>query len=357
MKKMIVLLAAMILWIGCCAAAEQAPGTIQSMTGLGELREKLDQGAVFVKVYYTDGYGFSTSEFTTEDPEEMEQLWNAVNAITVGERVDESITDWYPQIVFYLSDGTHGSVCFEGKWLNVGTENYEIGNADDFRSLTASLVEKYEEMEAHAVPGGTAAATLEPLPVDLEKLDLSNGTFDVQIEDPGDVEENRCLLLSLYLPERYDPDRVRALVPGDTVLVSGKVYTVRGVNIRDVRLSDEDPESPVYEIDTEEENPDGIRFLRQQDGSFIAGVGDWTPVHFVGNVVVPLPLPSSFVYCDYPGGEDPVTGSEKELLADLAEDTPELFSPYNTNAVFRNGELLELHSWSYPWGPDGLPDD
>ena len=47
----------------------------------------------------------------------------------------------------------------------------------------------------------------------------------------------------------------------------------------------------------------------------------------------------------------------EELLADLAEDTPELFSPYNTNAVFRNGELLELHSWSYPWGPDGLPDD
>lgn len=34
---------------------------------------------------------------------------------------------------------------------------------------------------------------------------------------------------------------------------------------------------------------------------------------------------------------------------------PAFFAPYNTRALFRDGVLLELHSWSYPWGPDADP--
>ena len=69
---------------------------------------------------------------------------DAVNRITVKDRVNESITDWYPQIVFYLSDGTASGVRFEAHWLCIGgMENYEIDNAEEFWSLTASLVLKY----------------------------------------------------------------------------------------------------------------------------------------------------------------------------------------------------------------------
>ena len=153
MKKIIALLIMGILLTVSAATAQNEPVTIQSVTGLGDVQEKLDQGIQIEKVYYTDGYGFSTSEFTTDDPEEIRQLWEAVNAITVGEKVNESITDWYPQIIFYLTDGTYGSVLFAANWLSVGgMENHELFNAEGFWNLTSSLVEKHAKMEIGAVP-------------------------------------------------------------------------------------------------------------------------------------------------------------------------------------------------------------
>lgn len=148
MKKIIVLLTAACLLFSAALAED-----FQSMTGMDEVQKKLDAGITIEKVYYTDGYGFSTSEFTTEDPDEIALLWAALNKITVAGRVDESITDWYPQIVFYLSDGTYGGVRFEANWLCIGgMENYEIGNAEEFWMLTAALVQKYAE--EGAVPDG-----------------------------------------------------------------------------------------------------------------------------------------------------------------------------------------------------------
>ena len=155
LKKVVGLLMGILLLMVSVSFAEETPASIQSMTELGEIQKKLDQGITIGKVYYTDGYGFSTSEFTTDDPDEIAQLWNAVNAIRVGEKVNESITDWYPQIVFCLTDGTRGGVRFEAKWLCIGgMENYEISNAEGFWSLTASLVEKHEAMAEGAVRVG-----------------------------------------------------------------------------------------------------------------------------------------------------------------------------------------------------------
>lgn len=351
-KKTIALLIGIML-VTFIAYADEVPATIQSMTELGEIQKKLDNGVTIGKVYFTNGYGFSTSEFTTDDPDEIAQLWEAVNAIQVRGKVNESITDWYPQIVFYLSDGTYGGVRFEANWLCIGgMENYEISNADEFWNLTASLVEKHEMMEKGVVPGGWNIATVAPLPIDQNDLDLSNGSFDVQIENIDQIAQNHSLTLSLYLEDHYDPDQIKSLSPGDTILVSGDIYTVKEITVRDDRWFEDDPESLVYEIDTVEENWDGIRFLELSDGSFIANVGDWAPVTYVGRINIPLPLPASFVYYDYPGGDDPKVGSENELLDDLKGSAPAFFNPYNTRVYLRNGELLELHNWSYPWGPD-----
>jgi|GEM_PF-6709640 len=351
-KKAVVLLMG-VLMLASLAFADAVQKTIQSMTELGELQNKLDQGITVGKVFYTNGYGFSTSEFTTDDPDEIAQLWDAVNAIRVGEKVNESITDWYPQIVFYLTDGSCGGVRFEANRLCInGMENYEISNAEGFWNLTASLIEKYEEMEEGAVADGQSAAKVSPLPVDKNSLDFSNGTFAVQIEDTEQIVQNRSLTFSLYLDDRYNPDQIRNLSPGDTILVAGDVYTVKDISIRDGRWFEDDPEPLIYEIETEEENREGIHFLQLSDGFFIANVGDWTPVTYVGRIAIPLPLPVSFVYYDYPGGEDPETGTEEDLLSDLQKSSPRFFSPYNTSILLRDGKLLELHNRSYPWGPE-----
>ena len=355
-KKAMVLLMGIMLMVSI-AAADETSRTIQSMTDLGEIQSKLDQGITLGKVYYTNGYGFSTSEFTTDDPDEIAQLWKAINSIQVGEKVNESITDWYPQIVFYLTDGTHGGVRFEANWLCIGgMENYEISNADNFWNLTACLIEKHEAMEEDAVPGGQSAAKVSPLPVDINSLDFSNGSFNVQIEDIDQIVHNHSLTFSLYLDDHYDSNQIKNLSPGDTILVAGAVYTVKDISIRDDCWFEDDPESLIYEIETEEENWEGIHFLQLSDEFFIANVGDWTPVTYVGHITIPLPLPASFVYFDYPGGEDSEIGTEEDLLADLQDSSPSFFNPYNTSIFLHNGELLELHNWSYPWGPQPEED-
>ena len=52
MKKIIALLMTAILLTACAAVALGEPPTIQSMTGLGEIQGKLDQGVRIEKVYY-----------------------------------------------------------------------------------------------------------------------------------------------------------------------------------------------------------------------------------------------------------------------------------------------------------------
>ena len=192
-KKAIILLMGILLIVSV-AFADEPQATIQSMTELGEIQKKLDQGITIEKVYYTDGYGFSTSEFSTDDPEEIAQLWRTVNAITVGKRVDESITDWYPQIVFYLSDGTRGGVRFEAQWLCIGgMENYEISNADEFWELTSVLVQKHAAMEEGSFPDGWNEKINESqgnapdanwdLPETIDMTEAATSAFDKAVTD------------------------------------------------------------------------------------------------------------------------------------------------------------------------------
>ena len=116
-----------------------------TFTGLDKMAEALDAGAGVESAYYTDGYGFSTSEFTTTDAAEIEALWSALCRIGIVGPTDQSITDWYPLIVFTLNDGSRYGVRFESTWLTMGAYNYELENAGAFWRLTGELVKKYME--------------------------------------------------------------------------------------------------------------------------------------------------------------------------------------------------------------------
>ncbi len=165
MKRMIIRIMIVFLILFSAAAAENADGIpdFRILTGLEALSRKLDSGITIDRVYYTNGYGFSTSEFATTDEAEIKTLWEKLNQITVKGQVNESVTDWYPQIVFYLSDGTTTHVTFESHWLSLPTPwpqaNYELENDDAFWSLTASLINKYESIPEEPVDGGWGAAS------------------------------------------------------------------------------------------------------------------------------------------------------------------------------------------------------
>ena len=226
-----------------------------------------------------------------------------------------------------------------------------------------------------------AALKLEPLPV--EEADFANGTFEVAVSEENFPDPGSELVLNLFQADLYAADGVENLKPGDTVTSNGRDYPVElvvihglydedgdgeydgsDVTVRDaeqvqelldmygIRLSEYELVPEEYEIYSENLDGSYLVFRKAREGLYQACMDDWVPVHFLKSVSVPLPLPESFVYWAYPGGDDPEKGSAEEFLESLRTGSPEYFSQYNTQAVFRDGMLMEIHSWSYPWGPE-----
>ena len=132
-------------WTGGTVTAEEDTDFL-AVTGLSKMASALKAGAAVEKVYFTEGYGFSTSEFTSTDPEEIGALWESLRKIELGGPSGTGITDWYPQIIFYLDNGQRFGARFEGRWLDIG-RNYELENAEDFWVLTRWLTEKQESQK------------------------------------------------------------------------------------------------------------------------------------------------------------------------------------------------------------------
>ena len=130
-------------WEGETLTADE-DSAFMVLTGLSRMAGALKEGHDIEKVYYTDGFGFSDSAFTTTEQEEVYALWTAVQSIQLGEASPMSVTDWYPQITFYLDNGRQFSVRFEGRWLDAG-KNYELVQAEAFWRLTEDLVTVYSE--------------------------------------------------------------------------------------------------------------------------------------------------------------------------------------------------------------------
>ena len=365
MKRIIALtLAALLLFMVSFAAAEdpEEPQDFRTLAGLDEIERKLDAGATIDWVYYSDGYGFSTSEFRTSDPEEIRELWQALNRITVQGRTEESVTDWYPQIVFYFSDGTADHVSFEAHWLSLSTENYKLGDDDAFWSLTAAMVKRYES-SAH--PRATYLA--KPL----------EGKYCAGIRS---VSEDR-INLSLYTEDRYEKDRIEQLQPGDTVIVNGKAYTAAALLIHGFVDSDGDGEADQswtmirnmeknkklldsheivvncdygdcpdnfelesFELITAEDFDGYIAFDILENDECRAVVNDWNPCTYVGDTTVQLPLPDGFVFTGYMDNDS----GAREFLEDISET----YTPYNTAVWFADDQLMKVAHSDYPTGPE-----
>lgn len=145
MKKSIAVLLLALVLIGASAWAEDAPSAFLAVTRLEEMQKLLDDGAKIVSVDYTDGYGFSDSSFSTDDPGEIEALWTAFCQIEIEDTTNIEVTDWYPCIVFHLDDLSSFRVCFNMHNLDCEGELYTLKNDDLFWNLTAYLVKAHEE--------------------------------------------------------------------------------------------------------------------------------------------------------------------------------------------------------------------
>ena len=201
-----------------------------------------------------------------------------------------------------------------------------------------------------ALAACASAAEVRPIPVDHDKVDPANGTFNLQIRSADRIETNGYFIAVLYLEDHYDPEQIRSLAPGDAVYVNNKKWTVKETVIH--REDGEPEETAVVEVYTEEELGGYLAFAPCGDGTFQALINDWSPVTLAGSVIVRMPLPDAFEFVAVSAGEEDDPGDANVFVEYLDRAGPETVSPYNTTCVFEGGLLTKVTCYSYPYGPE-----
>ena len=131
-----------------------------------------------------------------------------------------------------------------------------------------------------------SAAEIRPVPLDHDTLDLGKGVFNLVVRGGDRAEAAGGFTAVLYLEDRYDGEQIRKMAPGDTVWADDRKWTVKEVVIHSLR---ETPDVPTdYEIYTEEDlgAEEYLAFTPCEDGTFLAVMGDWTPMTLAGSVRV-----------------------------------------------------------------------
>jgi len=201
----------------------------------------------------------------------------------------------------------------------------------------------------------TAQQEIVPMEIAQDGQVPENGTYRLTIEDTDQIITGGYFTAVLYLEDRYNPEQMENMKAGDRVQVNGEWYTVNKVERSEREIYDRGEKRPqvFYEILPEEEIPSYLAFEDTREGDYIAVFDDWSPVTFVIRMKIMLPLPDAFVWYDGPE-EKPRSADEfLELLSiPLDDGSTDCFSPYSTTADFRDGQMIEIHSFPYPYGPE-----
>ena len=182
--------------------------------------------------------------------------------------------------------------------------------------------------------------------------DLMNGTFLLRIEDADKIDSEGCFTAALYERDTYSAEDVYAIQPGDTIQVNDRVFTI--LDFEPWELDDGTWHQVSLTVDYERPEQEYSGFcLEAADDHFVMYFGnDDYSSHRVASVPVKLPLPDTFEYYDIPGGDYPELKPTDTLLEQLQSSYAMIYlTQYNTTCTFKDGELIRIDSWNYPFGP------
>ncbi len=208
-----------------------------------------------------------------------------------------------------------------------------------------------------------------PVPFTDELADLQNGSFCLEVEDMDRIDNSGYFTAVLYLEDLYEAEQIEGMKKGDKIWVNGTWFTVGEIVLHEeeVYWDGDNAEPPkesepavqiTYEIMLPEDAVyEYIVFQKAGNGYYYAVVDDWNPVSLITRIKVMLPLPDKFVYKEMSGGgaEEDLFGAEDflDLLRGAGEEEgTSFFSPYNTYVRFEDGMMMEIESYSYPYGPE-----
>ena len=117
------------------------------MTGLSTFLIQVTDDNPIVSVSFSDGYSSLAPEHSTDAPDEIQEILDAVLAMEIGDVSDVYVTDWDPVLRMTSADGQCWTVAFNGHWLSKKGVNYNLIHDDGFWKLTAKLKRASGTME------------------------------------------------------------------------------------------------------------------------------------------------------------------------------------------------------------------
>ena len=206
--------------------------------------------------------------------------------------------------------------------------------------------EEPEKAEADFLPAGHSG---EP--------DLENGEFLFRVEDADKIESDGYFTAVLYLPDYYSSDDVRAMRPGDTILIMDRTLT-----ITDIEPWEGDDgswhEAELYAADeTLTEEHFCFTLTLTEDGTAYRpyfGEDNYSASR-AGTVRIGIArtYPVEYVY-ETEDGPELIT---EDLLNGIEVD-PALavigWNEYTHRCCFSDGRLVRVETWAYPHSPEDV---
>lgn len=189
------------------------------------------------------------------------------------------------------------------------------------------------------------------------KPDTENGSFLFRTEDADKIESDGYFTAVLYLPDFYPAGEVRAMRPGDTILIMDRILTITGIDLR------EEDDGSLYEAelyaadDTLTEESFRFTLLPTEDGTaywpYFGEDNHSASRAGTVRIRVPQPEPVEYVY----NSEEGTVLISDDLLDSLG-DIPVLsfidWNEYTHRCCFRDGRLVRVETWAYPHSPEDV---
>lgn len=174
---------------------------------------------------------------------------------------------------------------------------------------------------------------VEPIPVDVDPKAPADGEYNLWMDSYEDCQDSYGIKGTLYLVEKYDAEAVKALQPGDTVVVDGNDMEVATVDFSG---------SLILINGGEEEGGVCFRVYDDQPYCQVAGMDDFPT--FVECGAINLFVPTDCVITDssdimeHPDGIVYTPAEFKKAMTD-----PTDYWYWNTSVVIKDGDIVEIN--------------
>lgn len=174
---------------------------------------------------------------------------------------------------------------------------------------------------------------VEPIPVDVDPKAPADGEYNLWMDSYEDCQDSYGIKGTLYLVEKYDAEAVKALQPGDTVVVDGNDMEVATVDFSG---------SLILINGGEEEGGVCFRVYDDQPYCQVAGMDDFPT--FVECGAINLFVPTDCVITDnsdimeHPDGIVYTPAEFKKAMSD-----PTDYWYWNTSVVIKDGDIVEIN--------------